>query len=289
MSGMHDKTVLVTGATSGIGRATARALAGMGARVVLVARNEAKGRSTIELIRRATSNDRLDLMLADLSSQQSIRRLARDVRSRYERLDVLVNNAGEFFGRRLVTGDGFEMTFALNHLAYFLLTDLLLDLLKAGAPSRIVSLSSGAQRVGHISFDDLQGEKGYSGMRAYSQSKLANLLFSYELARRLEGTGVTANALQPGTVRTNFGRGEASGWMGFMVRLYAPFMRSPEKGAETVVWLASSSEVKGISGGFFSDRKQVRSSPESYDRDVADRLWMVSEELTGLSGSGLRQ
>lgn len=285
MRDMHDRNVLITGATSGIGRATAHALAGMGARILLVARNEAKGRATIDQIRSATGNDRLDLLLADLSSQASIRRLATEVASRYDRLDVLVNNAGEYFGRRLATVDGLEMTFALNHLAYFLLTNLLLDLLKAGAPSRIVSLSSGAHRVGHINFDDLQGEKGNSGMRAYSQSKLANLLFTYELARRLEGTGVTANALQPGSVRTNFGRGEGSGWMGRVVRITAPFMRSPEKGAETVVWLASSPEVERVSGGFFGDRKQVRSSPESYDRDVAARLWKVSEGLTGLSAS----
>jgi NAD(P)-dependent dehydrogenase (short-subunit alcohol dehydrogenase family) len=220
-------------------------------------------------------------MLADLSSQEQIRRLADDFKAAYPRLDVLINNAGVFRSERITTADGIEMTFAVNHLAYFLLTNLLLDVLKASAPSRIVNVSSGAQSNGTIDFDDLQGEKGYKGTKAYSQSKLANVLFTYELARRLEGTGVTANCLHPGAVRTNFGSG-SSGVFGFMVRALRPFIISPEKGAETSIYLASSPEVEGVSGRYFVKKAEARSSDVSYDERLARRLWKVSAELTNL-------
>src|SRR5687768_2908269 len=214
--GMGEKVCLITGATSGIGKATAMGLANMGASVVMVGRDRGRGKAALAEIKEKSGNASVDLMLADLSSQQEIRRLADEFEEAYPRLDVLINNAGLFRSERITTADGLEMTFAVNHLAYFLLTNLLLDVLKANAPSRIVNVSSGDHSNGTIDFDDLQGYKGYKGPKAYSQSKLANLLFTYELAKRLEGTGITANCLHPGAgVRTNFGSG-VSGVFGLM-------------------------------------------------------------------------
>src|SRR3712207_2944731 len=226
--GMGEKVCLITGATSGIGKATAMGLANMGASVVMVGRDRGRGEAALAEIKESSGNASVDLMLADVSSQEQIRRLADDFKEAYPRLDVLINNAGVFRSKRITTADGLEMTVAVNHLAYFLLTNLLLDVLRASAPSRIVNVSSGAQSNGTIDFDDLQGETEYKGTKAYSQSKLANVLFTYELARRLEGTGVTANCLHPGAVRTNFGSG-SSGFFGFMVRASRPLMISPEK------------------------------------------------------------
>jgi retinol dehydrogenase-14 len=278
---MSEKVCLITGATSGIGKATAMGLANMGASVVMVGRDRGRGEATMAEIKEGSPNASVDLMLADVSSQEEIRRLADEFKEAYPRLDVLINNAGVFLSKRLTSADGIEMTFAVNHLAYFLLTNLLLDMLKASAPSRIVNVSSGAQSNGSIDFDDLQGEKEYKGTKAYSQSKLANVLFTYELARRLEGTGVTANCLHPGAVRTNFGSG-SSGVFGFMVRVLRPLMISPEKGAETSIYLASSPEVEGLSGRYFVKKAETRSSDESYDERIARRLWEVSAELTNL-------
>jgi len=272
---------LITGATSGIGKATAMGLANMGASVVMVGRDRGRGEAAMAEIKEKSGNASVDLMLADLSSQGQIRRLANEFKEAYPRLDVLINNAGIFLSKRVVTADGIEMTFAVNHLAYFLLTNLLLDVLERSAPSRVVNVSSGAQSNGTIDFDGLQGEKGYKGTKAYSQSKLANVLFTYELARRLEGTGVTANCVHPGAVRTNFGSG-SSGLFGFMVRASRPLMISPEKGAETSIYLASSPEVEGVSGKYFIKKAEARSSDESYDETVARRLWEVSAELTNL-------
>jgi retinol dehydrogenase 14 len=280
--GMGEKVCLITGATSGIGKATAMGLANMGASVVMVGRDRGKGEAVMAEIKEKSPNASVDLMLADVSSQEQIRRLADEFKEAYPRLDVLINNAGVFRSKRLTSADGIEMTFAVNHLAYFLLTNLLLDVLEASAPSRIVNVSSGAQSNGTIDFDDLQGEnKEYKGTKAYSQSKLANVLFTYELARRLEGTGVTANCLHPGAVRTSFGRG-SSGVFGFMVRALRPFMISPERGAETSIYLASSPEVDGLSGGYFVKKGEARSSDGSYDERIARRLWEVSAELTDL-------
>src|ERR671910_1901640 len=207
-------------------------------------------------------------MLADLSSQEEIRRLADEFKEAHPRLDVLINDAGVFRSKRITTADGIETTFAVNHLAYFLLTNLLLDVLKASAPSRIVNVSSGDHSNGTIDFDDLQGEKGYKGPKAYSQSKLATVLFTYELARRLEGAGVTANCLHPGVVGTNFGSG-VSGVFGFMVRALTPLMKSPEKGAETSIYLATSPEVEGSSGKYFVKKAEARSSSVSHDEGLA--------------------
>jgi retinol dehydrogenase 14 len=279
--GMGEKICLITGATSGIGKATAMGLANMGASVVMVGRDRGRGEAALAEIKEKSGNTSVDLMLADVSSQEQLRRLADEFKEAYPRLDVLINNAGVFRSKRITTADGLEMTFAINHLAYFLLTNLLLDVLKASAPSRIVNVSSGDHGNGTIDFDDLQGEKGYKGAKAYSQSKLANVLFTYELARRLEGTGVTANCLHPGVVRTNFGSG-VSGVFGFMVRALRPLMKSPEKGAETSIYLASSPEVESLSGRYFVKKAEARSSDVSYDERLARRLWEVSAELTNL-------
>lgn len=282
---MNGKIVLITGATSGIGKQTALELARMGARVVLVARDPARGQATLEEIHRQTGNSNLDLLLADLSAQADLRRLATEFKHKYDRLHVLVNNAGGVFATRKTTVDGLEYTFAFNHLAYFLLTNLLLDVLKASAPARVVNVSSGAQGMGRLHFDDLQSEKRYNAQAAYNQSKLANVLFTYALARRLEGSTVTANALHPGVVRTNFGRTDTPLFWRIFFPLIDPFMLTPEKGAETVVYLASSPEVEGVSGKYFAFKKAIRSNPVSYDPAAQERLWQVSEELTGLKDS----
>jgi NAD(P)-dependent dehydrogenase (short-subunit alcohol dehydrogenase family) len=283
---MRGRVCLVTGATSGIGRATAHALATKGASVVLVGRDPQKGEATVREIREASANGEVELLRADLSSQASIRELADRFLAEHDRLHVFVNCAGAFFRDRRVTIDGLEMTFALNHLAYFLLTTLLLDLLQGSAPARVVNVTSGAQSMGRIDFEDLQGEREYRGQRAYNQSKLANVLFTYELARRLDGTGVSVNCAHPGWVRTNFGQqNQPLAWR-LMIAVVALFMRSPEKGAETVVYLASDPEVETVTAKYFHDLKPKRSSKLSYDEAVAARLWQMSEELTARPRTG---
>jgi len=276
---MHGKVCLVTGATSGIGAVTAEALARQGATTTLVARDPARGAAAVQRIRQATGNPQVEVLLADLSAQAEIRRLAREVQSRYPRLDVLVNNAGALFARRALSADGIELTWALNHLAYVLLTTLPLDILKASAPARVVHVSSGAHRHAHIRFDALQGQQRYGGWRAYPQSQLPNVLFTHELARRLEGTGGTANALHPGLVATHFGRQSR----GLTALLFRSVQRvaalSPEQGAETVISLATAPAVEGVSGRYFVRRRAVRSSPASYDVHAAQRLWQVSAEM----------
>jgi len=281
---LQGKTILVTGATAGIGRAASFALARMGAHMVLVGRDRQKAESTVAQIKAQTGNGQVEYLLADMSVQAEVRRLAEEVRSRYPRLDVLLNNAGGVFNPRQVTKDGLELTFALNHLGYFLLTNLLLDLLKASAPARIVNVSSEAHRLGggRINFDDLMGEKSYNPMTAYGQSKLANILFTYELARRLKGTGVTVNCLHPGGVATNFGQSAPGAWA-WAFKLFRPFMLTPEQGADTLVYLASAPEVEGVTGKYWVKRRPKRSNAESYDEGVAERLWKVSEQLTGLA------
>jgi NAD(P)-dependent dehydrogenase (short-subunit alcohol dehydrogenase family) len=281
MTSMAGKTVLVTGGTGGIGLATAAGLAGLGARVGIVGRDTARAQAAAERIR-STGGD-VDVFTADVSAQREVRRLAEQVSAAYPRLDVLVNNVGGYWATRHTTEDGLERTFAVNHLAPFLLTHLLLDRLRSAAPARVVTVSSGAQAMGRIDFDDLQGERSYSGQRAYNQSKLANVLFTYELARRLEGSGVTANALHPGVVRTAFGQEDSRGWMRLMLPVLRPFMKSPERGAETSIHLASSPDVEGVSGRYFVGGRPKRSSRASYDTTTAARLWQTSAELVGLS------
>jgi NAD(P)-dependent dehydrogenase (short-subunit alcohol dehydrogenase family) len=276
---MAGRTVLVTGATSGIGRATAVRLASMGAHVAITGRDRTRTQAAARDIRAA--GGQVDAFVADLSSQAEVRRLTAEVLETLPRIDVLVNNVGGYWNTRHLTADGLERTFALNHLAPFLLTNLLLDRLKASGPARVVTVSSNAQAMGRIDFDDLQGERSYSGSRAYSQSKLANILFTYELARRLRGSGVTANALHPGVVRTSFGAEDPAG----IQRLLSPFahlLKSPEQGATTSVILASAPELEQVSGEFFANSKPKRSSKRSYDEAVAARLWQVSADLVDL-------
>jgi NAD(P)-dependent dehydrogenase (short-subunit alcohol dehydrogenase family) len=276
---LHGKVCLVTGATSGIGLVTAGALARQGAITILVARNAGRGAAVVERIRQATGNLQVEMLLADLSAQADIRRLAREFQSRYPRLDVLVNNAGALFSRRALSADGIEMTWALNHLAYVLLTALLLETLRATAPARIVNVSSDAHRRARLDFDNLQGQQRYGGWQAYARSKLANVLFTYELARRLAGTGVAANAVHPGFVATNFGRQNRSLTALLFRALQRVVALSPEQGADTVIYLATSPEVEGVTGQYFVKRRAVRSSPASYDVQAAQRLWQLSTEL----------
>jgi NAD(P)-dependent dehydrogenase (short-subunit alcohol dehydrogenase family) len=279
---MEGKVCLVTGATSGIGLVTARELARSGARVVLVGRDPARCESAVRKIAAQTGGREPETLLADLSSQQQVRALADQFRARHGRLDVLVNNAGALWFDRRVTADGLEMTFAVNHIAYFLLTHLLLDTLKASAPSRIVNVASAAHYGATLDFDDLQGERGFAGWRAYCRSKLANILFTYELARRLEGTGVTANTLHPGLVATGFASG--NGWRGKLLRTVVRlFAIDEERGAKTTIYLATSPEVADVSGRYFDRQRAVSSSDASRDEEAARRLWRVSEELTGLA------
>jgi NAD(P)-dependent dehydrogenase (short-subunit alcohol dehydrogenase family) len=278
---MEGKVCLVTGATSGLGKATATALAGLGATVVLGCRDRAKGEAVKNEIATKTGNTSLDLFQADLSSQKSIRQGAEDVLSRHSKLHVLVNQAGLYVSERQVTADGLEMMFAVNHLAYFSVTHHLLPALKAAGSARVVNGSGGAEAAGNIHFDDLQGEKKWSAFRALTQSKLGNFLFTYELARRLEGTGVTVNIMQPGGVKTELGKGQG-GFFGFMLRLARPLFATPEQGADTLVWLASAPELAAVSGKYFTKRKEAKSSARSHDPELATRLWKVSAELCGL-------
>ncbi len=279
---MKGRVVLVTGATSGIGKATARGLAKMGASMVLVGRSDDRLAAVGESIARATGASPA-LMRADLSSMAEVRDLADRVRAKVGRLDVLINNAGTIVGKRRLSVDGFEYTFALDHLSPFLLTNLLLDLMIASAPSRIITVSSAAHYAGKIHFDDLMLERGYRPFKAYSQAKLANVMFAYELARRLQGTGVTSNCLHPGGVRTRFGN-EASGLVRFGLVVIRPFELSPEMGARTPIYLASSPEVEGVTGRYFVRERARQSSPISYDRGAARRLWEICARLTGLEG-----
>jgi NAD(P)-dependent dehydrogenase (short-subunit alcohol dehydrogenase family) len=258
----------------------------MGARVGITGRDRVRAEAAAAAISQASGNPAVDVFVADLSSQAEVRRLAREVLATYPRLDVLVNNVGGFWAHRHLTADGLEQTFALNHLAPFLLTNLLLDRVIASAPARIVTVASGAHAMGSIAFDDLMGERSYSGQRAYNQSKLANVMFTYDLATRLEGTGVTATTMHPGMTSTAFGAEDtARGW-GPLIAVMRLFMRSPERGAETAVYLASSPDVDGVSGAYFTDRAAKRSHASSYDRAVSARLRQVSADLVGIAASG---
>ena len=284
---MDGRSVLVTGGTGGIGLATATELARIGARVGIVGRSADRGAAAAETIRRAAPGGQVDVLAFNLSAQAEVRGVAADVRGRYSHLDVLVNNAGGYWAHRHVTVDGLERTFAVNHLAPFLLTHLLRDLLIGSAPARVVTVSSSAQAMGRIDFDDLQGGRSYQGQRAYNQSKLANVLFTYELARRLAGTGVTANAVHPGVADTSFGRADSGWWMRAMLPLVRPVMRSPEKAAATSVHLACAPELATVTGTYFANSRPKRSSPRSYDTEVARRLWRVSCELVGIDDEAL--
>jgi retinol dehydrogenase 14 len=279
---MAGRTVLVTGATRGIGRATALGLAAMGAHIAITGRDRARTEGAAGKIR-AAAGGQVDAFVAELSSQSEVRRLADEVLERFARIDVLVNNVGGYWNTRHVTADGLERTFAVNHLAPFKLTNLLLDRLKQSAPARVVTVSSHAHADGRIDFDNLQGERSYSGARAYNLSKLANVLFTYELARRLQGTSVTANVLHPSVVSTSFGGDDPSGVQRLFVPFMRPFMKTPAQGAAMSISLASASDFEQVTGRYFVNSKPKRSSKLSYDETAAARLWQVSADLVGLT------
>lgn len=276
---MQGKVCLVTGSNSGIGKVTARELARMGATVVMVCRDSTRGEAARKEIQEATGNQQVDLLIADLSSLADVRRVAAEFKQRYKYLHVLIHNAGGANHRRKVTPDGYEATLATNYLAPVLLTELLLDVLRASTPARIVNVSSMAHTRGKIDFADLQGEQRYTTWKAYGQAKLALILYTYELAQRLEGSGVTVNALHPGVIASNFDQG-LSPFMRWGWKLITPVLSTVEQGARTTLYLATSPEVEGVSGKYFSNRKAVKSSPRSYDVAVRQRLWQITEELT---------
>jgi retinol dehydrogenase 14 len=276
---MAGRTVVITGGTAGIGKATALGLAALGAHLAITGRDRDRAETAAAEIR-AAGGGQVDVFVADLSDQAGVRRLAAEVLQRLSRIDVLVNNAGGYWSTRHVTTDGLERTFALNHLAPFLLTSLLLDRLKQSAPARVVTVSSNAQALGRIDFADLQGERSYSGARAYSQSKIANVLFTYELARRLPDAAVTANALHPGVTRTAFGAEDPAATQRLFVPFLRPLMKSPAQGASTSIYLASAPGLEQVSGHYFAGRKPRKSAKRSYDKAAAARLWQVSADLT---------
>ena len=281
---MNDKLVLVTGSNTGIGFATALELARSGATVIASARDAEKGRRAVEEMRRRTGNEKVELLVGDLGSLAGVHRLAGDFLDRWDRLDVLINNAGLILSRRSETEDGFETTFAVNHLAPFLLTHRLLGRLKDSSPSRIVNVASRAHVRARLDFDDLHNRRLYRSMDVYSQSKLANILFTRELARRLEGTGVTANCLHPGVVRSDFGaNGDMGGFFRLGWLLVQPFFLSPEKGARTSIYLAQSPDVADVSGEYFDNCRPSKSSSRSRNLGDAERLWTVSAELCGIA------
>lgn len=282
---MTSRLCLLTGATAGIGRATARGLAEKGLQLILVARDEARGTALVEELRQETRNRAISLEIADLSSQASVRELAGRVRARTETIDVLINNAGVYYDRFGVTADGIERQFAVNHLAPFLLTQLLLDLLKAAAEARVINVTSSLHRIGTIDFADLYAMRHYrAGVKSYSQSKLANVLFTYDLARRLAGTNVVVNCVHPGSVRTAIGSRHTRKALAALYNMYTALRSvTPAVGAATTLYLATSPDVRGITGKFFVNCAPTTSGRLSYDRDLAVKLFQLSERLTGLT------
>lgn len=274
---------LITGGNVGMGKATATALAKLGTRVVILCRNKERGEKALNEIKAESGNDNADMILCDLASMESIREAVKLFENKYDRLNILVNNAGVILPGRHETHDGFELQFGVNHLGHFLLTNLLLDTLKKSAPSRIINVSSGAHKVGKIYLQDVNLTNNYSLIRAYSQSKLANILFTYELALRLQGTGVTANCLHPGAVATQMGINRETGFGTFITGMLKPFFQTPEEGAATAIYLATSEGVEGISGRYFYKKKPVRSSKLSYDKELAEKLWELSVDMAGLT------
>jgi NAD(P)-dependent dehydrogenase (short-subunit alcohol dehydrogenase family) len=278
---LEGRTVLLTGASSGIGRATAIGLAEKGARLLLVGRTPERCEETLAEIRRRSGRGDATMLRADLSSQKEVRRLAEEVLARADRLHVLVNNAGVTLLRREITVDGLEATFATNHLACFLLTGLLLPRLRASAPARIVNVASDAHRMGRLDLSDLQSERGYGALRVYAQSKTANILFTQELARRIAGSGVSANSLHPGGIRSNLGRSDGRA-LEVVRKLIGLFLKTPEEGARTSLHLASSPALEGVSGRYFAKCRERTPAAHARDPETARRLWERSEELTGL-------
>ncbi|HEX2570973.1 MAG TPA: SDR family oxidoreductase [Polyangia bacterium] len=287
---MAGKTCVVTGASSGIGKATAQALAAMGAEVVMVCRSRERGEAALSEIQGALQGQgRLELKLADLSIMSATRALGDDLKRNHPRIHVLVNNAGAIFRHRNVTPEGLEYTFALNHMSYFILTTQLLDTLKGSAPARIINVSSGAHTRGKIPLDDLQYKRAYNPFAAYSDTKLANVLFTYELARRLEGSGVTCNCMHPGAVATGFSSQDGPPLFKWFFKWFRPFLLTPERGAETAVYLASSPAAEGVSGKYFIRCKMTRSSRRSRDEELAQKLWEASERLLRGTATTVRE
>ncbi len=275
---MKGKTIVATGATSGIGEVAVLALAGLGARIVFIARDEGRAQATMRKLEAKAPGLGHRVHLADLSSMAETRKVGEAIAASEPRIDVLINNAGALFSHRQVTPEGLELTFALNHMAYFVLTEALRDRLIASAPARIVSTSSAAHQGVSLDFSDLQSANGYSGFKVYGRSKLANILFTRELARRLAGAGVTANCLHPGAVATRFGE-LSGGWVGRVLPVLKLFFISPEQGADTIIYLASSPEVANTSGGYFVKRKLTEPSAAARDDAAAKKLWEASEKL----------
>ncbi len=278
---MKNKICIVSGANSGIGKVTASALAEKGAQIVMVCRSKEKGLAALNEIKEKTKSKDIELITADFASQKSIREAASQIKAKYPIIDVLVNNAGAINELRTENAEGYETTFATNHLGYFLFTNLLLDNLKAAPRARIINVASEAQRVGKLDFYDLQSKNNYTPMKAYCMSKLANIVFTYELSKRLQGTNITTNCLHPGVVNTNFGK-ELTGVVKIFYKLFGSFLRSPEKGAETTIWLATDSKLEGVSGKYFANKKEIKSQKASYDAEIQKHLWEVSEKMINL-------
>ena len=283
---MKGKRVLITGATNGIGEQAALELAKLGADVVVGGRDEAKTRRVCRDLKASSGNSNIDMLVADLSSMAETRRIAKEFCAKYDRLDALLNNAGAVYSQYQQSADGYEMTFALNHISYYLLTHLLLDTLKrtakAHGEARIINVSSSAHRNASLQLDNLQDASGYSFMNSYGGSKLMNVLFTYELARRLDGAALTVNAVHPGLVDTGFGHNTGRLWSAMIKIAQKLFAISPQKGAETLVYLASSADVTGVTGKYWNEKQQKRSSEISYDREQQKRLWDFSAEVTGV-------
>lgn len=283
MTDMNGKVCIVTGSNSGIGKETALALAEMGATVVMAVRDAEKGENARNEILEQTGNTKTDLMICDLASLDSIRQFAKEFTQKYDRLDVLVNNAGCTIHKRQVTNDGFERTLAVNYLGPFLLTHELLPMLKSSAPSRVINLTSGIHSSARVDFDDLQNERKYRAMNAYGAAKLMVVMYTYELARRLEGTGVSVNAVHPGFAATNLGSNTGALRHRIMFKMVRPLQMSAKKGAETSVYVATSPELEGVTGKYFAKSEERPSSELSYDEEAQKRLWVVTEELLGLA------
>ncbi|SHF27832.1 NAD(P)-dependent dehydrogenase, short-chain alcohol dehydrogenase family [Seinonella peptonophila] len=283
MNNLIDKICLITGASSGIGKITAHQLAQQGATIIMVSSNLDRGKQVLNEIQKSTGNQNLAFFQCDLTSQISIHKLVAKVKAAYHHVDILINNAGGLMKSLQMTEEGIEKTFALNHIAPFLLTHLLLDQLKKSSQARIINVTSSGHSVGVFDLDNLNAEKSFNGPFLYVQAKLANILFTYELARRLKETAITVNCLHPGFVQTNFG--ENANWLYriFVNRLLKPFMISPEEGAQTTLYLATSNEVKHISGKYFVKKKPVKSARKTYDESLAKQLWGISEKLTNLN------
>jgi NAD(P)-dependent dehydrogenase (short-subunit alcohol dehydrogenase family) len=279
-----EQTILVTGATNGIGKETARGLARMGAQVVIIGRDATKTEAVLQELRSSTGNPRIHALLADLSLQQEVRRVAEEFLSQYSRLDVLINNAGTVYQKRVITSEGFEATWALNHLSYFLLTHLLLERIRQSTPARIVNVSSSAHAFGKIAFDDLLAEKRYAGFDRYGMSKLGNVLFTTELAARLEGSGITVNAVHPGFVPVTFQNKATVGFRLFLM-MTKPFAKTPEQGAATSIYAATATELATVTGKYFANSREKTVAKRAQDQELARRVWELSLHQTGLTSS----